>query len=307
MDTDSAYYKQVSLLIRCIPHVAAETCFALKGGTAINLFVNNFPRLSIDIDLAYLPLDSRSEALENIHAALLRISEKLETIPGITATLQTHRPDTMRIIVGLNGAQADTAQIKIEVSPVARGVLHEVEILNTVDQVEDTFGFASIQTVSMPDLYGGKLCAALDRQHPRDLFDVKFLLETRGIDREIFIGFVTYLLSHNRPMSEILNPRWKDVSDIFHTEFSGMTFEPTTLEELQAVPEAMIKSLKLHFTQADFEFLYSFKSGTPDWSLAPHKNIQHLPVVQWKLKNINKMSVEKRATALAALEKIMHS
>lgn len=189
MDTNSAYYNQVSLLIRCIPHVATETCFALKGGTAINLFVNNFPRLSIDIDLAYLPLEPRAEALDNIRAALLRISEKLNNTPGFTATMQTNRPDEMRIIVEFHGAQAETAQIKIEVSPVARGVLHEVETLSTVDQVEDTFGFASIQTVSIPDLYGGKLCAALDRQHPRDFFDAKILLETHGIDRDMFHRF----------------------------------------------------------------------------------------------------------------------
>lgn len=108
-------------------------------------------------------------------------------------------------------------------------------------------------------------------------------------------------------MSEILNPRWKDISAIFHSEFSGMTFEHVTLDELQAVPEAMINSLKLQFTQADFDFLHSFKSGTPNWSLAPHEKIQHLPAVQWKLHNINSMPAERRATALTVLEKTMHS
>ncbi len=45
------YRKQVELLVRTIPNVAEEKCFALKGGTAINLFIRNMPRLSVDIDL----------------------------------------------------------------------------------------------------------------------------------------------------------------------------------------------------------------------------------------------------------------
>lgn len=66
MNKQSTYYKQVLLLIRLIPIVEKEACFALKGGTAINLFVRDFPRLSVDIDLAYLPLEPRDLALANV-------------------------------------------------------------------------------------------------------------------------------------------------------------------------------------------------------------------------------------------------
>ena len=99
MDRSSPYYKQVSLLVTCIPRVAAETCFALKGGTAINLFVNNFPRLSVDIDLAYLGLEPREEALLNVRSALSRIAKNLNGSPGIAATLQDNKQDEMRVIV----------------------------------------------------------------------------------------------------------------------------------------------------------------------------------------------------------------
>ncbi len=91
--------------------------------------------------------------------------------------------------------------------------------------VEDVFGYASLPVVSLPDLYGGKLCAALDRQHPRDFYDVKLLLDAQELDRPIFNGFIAYLLSHNRPLAEVLNPRWKDIAEPFYREFSGMTFE----------------------------------------------------------------------------------
>lgn len=307
MDRNSPYYKQVALLVRCLPFVAEQTCFALKGGTAINLFVHNFPRLSVDIDLVYLRLEPRTVALQNAHAALARITENLNNTKSLNAILQDNKLDETRIIVKTLGRRQDSAQIKIEVSPVARGTLYEAKTCDVIKQVEDEFGFASIQTVSIPDLYGGKLCAAMDRQHPRDLFDVKILLQTLGIDRKIFIGYLAYLLSHSRPISEVMNPRWKDISDTFQKELKGMTFEPITLEELQAVPAAMAQSLKSQFIQSDFDFLHSFKSGDPDWSLAPHDQIQHLPAVQWKLLNVQKMHPEKRLRALKTLDETMHS
>lgn len=300
------YYNQVALLVNCLPYVAQESCFALKGGTAINLFVNNFPRLSVDIDLAYLPLEPREEALRNVRASLGRIRDNLNQTNNFTATLQDNKPDEMRIIVESTSNMAKgSAQIKIEVSPVARGTLHDATPCDVIEEVEDEFGFVSINTVSIPDLYGGKICAALDRQHPRDLFDVKELLETRGIDRSIFIGFLTYLLSHNRPISEVMNPRWKDIRNLFNNEFEGMAFKPVSLDELQAVPSLMLQSLKEQFTQPDFDFLYSFKSGEPDWSLSPNNQIQNLPAVQWKLLNIQKMPKDKHRSALETLSKTM--
>ena len=70
------YFQQTELLFRVLPYVAQEPCFALKGGTAINLFVRNMPRLSVDIDLTYLPLASRQTALAEIDAALVRIAPR---------------------------------------------------------------------------------------------------------------------------------------------------------------------------------------------------------------------------------------
>jgi predicted nucleotidyltransferase component of viral defense system len=300
MDRNSPYYKQVSLLIRTLPIVAEENCFALKGGTAINLFVHNFPRLYVDIDLAYLPLEDRTVALGNIRAALRRITDTINKVPDLSATLQDNKPDEMRIIVN-----SIDAQIKVEVSPVARGALRPPVEQDVTEFVEYEFGFASIQVVSLADLYGGKLCAALDRQHPRDLFDIKILLENQGINREIFNGFITYLLSHNRPMSEIMNPKWKDITEIYNKEFLGMTFEATSLGELKTIPEKMIHALKSQFTQQDFDFLKSIKQGIPNWELAPNENIQHFPAVKWKLINIQKMPEKKHKIALRKLEKIM--
>ncbi len=144
MDKQSPYYRQVALLLNALPVVASERCFALKGGTAINLFVRDFPRLSVDIDLAYILLESRDEALPNVRAALTHIAEILQQQSGISAVLQTNNPDEMRIVVS-----SQEAQIKIEVSPVARGTLYPPEERDVVEAVEDEFGFAAIQVVSV--------------------------------------------------------------------------------------------------------------------------------------------------------------
>lgn len=306
MNKQSPYYKQVSLLIRLIPVIEKEACFALKGGTAINLFVRDFPRLSVDIDLAYLPIEPRDLALSNVRNALGNITTNINKVPELNAVLQDNKPDEMRIIVEDRSSQNKGVQVKIEVSPVARGTLLPPRERDVVASVENEFGFALMKVVSLPDLYGGKLCAALDRQHPRDLFDIKMLLENQGIDRQLFNGFITYLLSHKRPISEIMNPRWKDISQVFQREFKGMTFEPVSLEDLTAVPEKMLQGLKDNFTQQDYEFLISFKKGEPNWSLACSEQIQYLPAVQWKLLNIRKMPKQKHLDSVNLLEKTMN-
>ena len=118
MDLRDSYARQVKLLMAALPHVAKESCFALKGGTAINLFVQDFPRLSVDIDLAYKSFADRDTDLAAINDALKRITASLNGRPGITAIRQENKADEKRIIVNT----AD-AKIKIEVSPVWRGLL----------------------------------------------------------------------------------------------------------------------------------------------------------------------------------------
>lgn len=288
MDKDSPYYKQLSLLIRMLPLVATETVFALKGGTAINLFVRDFSRLSVDIDLAYLPLEPRDEALINVRTALQRITDRINTQPDIRAAFQDNKADELRIVVS-----SSTATIKIEVSPVARGTLHSAVTMPVQESVEEEFGYAEIQVVSLPDLYGGKLCAAMDRQHPRDLFDVSMLLGSEGITREILVGFLTYTLSHPRPIYEVMSPIWKPLSERFQAEFDGMTFEKVECKVLASVRPKMLISLQKHFTERDHAFLMSFKQGQPDWSLFDYPNAANLPAIRWKLQNINKLAKNK--------------
>lgn len=207
MDTSSPYYRQVRLLTRVLPLVAMETCFALKGGTAINLFIRDLPRLSVDIDLVYLPMEDRETALHSIAAALTRIAEAIiRAMPGVDIIKSFEdQPDALRLFVAQGGDR-----IKIELSPVLRGSVFPEVLREVSPAVEEQFGYVEMQLLSIPDLYAGKICAALDRQHPRDLFDVKLLFENEGLTSDLVKTFLVYLISHNRTMAELLSPTRKD-------------------------------------------------------------------------------------------------
>lgn len=301
MSIESRYHEQVGLLVALLPFLNDEPCFALKGGTAINLFVQPFPRLSVDIDLAYLPLEPRNEALQRCRQALQRLAQAIGTqLSGVKAELQDNRRDELRILV-----RRGRSQVKVEVSPVLRGTVHPPQRLDVVEAVEDEYGFASVQVVSLPDLYGGKLCAALDRQHPRDLFDVKLLLDQGGLDRSVFEGFLVYLLGHPRPMSEVINPRMKSLEAIYRKEFVGMAITDIPLPQLEGVRHKLLEQLGQLITDDDVRFLLSFKQGEPDWSLFPIAGVGQLPAVMWKLANIRKMGPEKHGQSALFLEQAL--
>lgn len=298
MDRDSVYYRQAELLVRVLPFVAKETCFALKGGTAINLFLRDMPRLSVDIDLIYVPVEDRETSLTQAAAALNRIVESLISVsPHYNAKLLA---DGLKIMVDGGGFR-----VKIEMSPVTRGTVHEPKHRDIHPAVESEFGYANISVASVPDLYGGKICAALDRQHPRDIYDMMQLMSDSGITREVFEGFLVYLISHSRPISELLNPNLQDMDKAFENTFVGMTKEPIDLQTLEEARENLIKKVRKSLTEADKQFLISVKSRKPDWSLLPLEGIDQLPAVQWKLINLERISDRKRANALRKLEDVL--
>lgn len=170
----AGYKDQVHLLIQVIPEVEKEKEFALHGGTAINLFIREMPRLSVDIDLTYVPLDRRETAFRKINEGLERIKSRIEkNIPG---TKVNHQFEQLKLQVS-NGK----ATIKLEVNQGIRGVIGSLNPMILCERAQEEFdAFSSIQGVPLGQLYGGKICAALDRQHPRDLFDVHYMLEHEG-------------------------------------------------------------------------------------------------------------------------------
>jgi predicted nucleotidyltransferase component of viral defense system len=292
------YRRQVRLLMRLLPIVLREECFALKGGTAINLFVRNLPRLSVDLDLMYLPRHGRPEALAGIDAAMKRIEAAiLKEIPGAQVTRHGSEGAILRLLIITDGTQ-----VKIELSPVLRGVVNEPILMSVTEAVETAYGFAEITIVSFEDLYAGKLVAALDRQHPRDLFDVRDLLANEGLTDELRDAFVVYLLSHNRPMGEVLSGRAKNLAQEYKDGFEGMTTYPVSIENLMATQETLIDQLIGGMPDRHRTFLIGFERGTPDWSLLDVPHAKDLPAVQWRQINLATRTQEQRDALVASLE-----
>jgi len=298
---DSPYRKQVELLLRCLPEVGKETCFALKGGTAINLFVRDLPRLSVDIDLAFLPRDLWNDAILKVEDSLKRIAANIQkTIKDSRINLSKNSTTQKieKIFVGQPGAQ-----IKIEPNPVIRGSVYASTDMTTVIEVEKQFGMeASVQVLSAADLYGGKLVAALDRQHPRDLFDAKLLLENEGISAEIQKAFVVYLASHARPMHEVIKPTLQDKKEELEKEFDGMTKLPFSYSDYEDTRAKLIQYFLAHLTKEERIFLVSIQEGNPDWGQIGISDIEQLPALKWKAQNVQKMDSAKRSKATQELK-----
>ena len=186
-DPSNPYFKQVKLLVSIMPFVQRQSNFALKGGTAINLFIRNLPRLSVDIDLVYLPVNDRTTALAEIESGLRSLTTDIET-SGIANISPYYSSGKLMI-------SNREAQVKVEASQMLRGHLLPTEEKSVCSAIQEHVGSVELQLLNNNEIFAGKLCAALDRQHPRDLFDVKFLLENEGINSELIDVFIIYLLS----------------------------------------------------------------------------------------------------------------
>lgn len=297
------YLQQVKLLARLLISVNREKDFALKGGTAINLFIRDLPRLSIDIDLTYLPLQNRKDSLQNIEKALLRIQTDIERHNrGVVINQKRAKNQQLqKLIVG------QVERIKIEPNEVLRGSLHPPQLRSLSPKAQELLGLSTgdIQTLSFEDLYAGKICAALDRQHPRDLFDIDLLYRHEGITDSLRKAFVIYLASGPRPMHELLKPNYLDQKTVFQNEFLGMTYENINYDELVEVRSRLVKDINQSLTNNERQFLLSIKKGEPDYSLMPFENLEQLPALQWKLINIRKMDKAKHKVMLNKLREAL--
>lgn len=302
MDRQSHYYRQVQLLLQVIPFIAQHDCFALKGGTAINLFVRDFPRLSVDIDLVFLPMMERDEALKTIKNNLETLAQTLTNSIDNTRVFRAFqdKSDALRLLV-----ERDNIQIKIELSPVLRGTVYEPQTMPVSAAVEDEFGFAEMSVVNFADLYAGKICAALDRQHPRDLFDIKQLLDNEGLTDGLRKALLVYIISHPRPIAELLHPNFKDISGIYEGEFLNMADQDISQADLESARSLLVQLINTSLTPQERAFLLSFKNRTPNWLLLGLPGIDQLPAVRWKLQNLAKMNKDKHAEAYHQLQKIL--
>ena len=291
------YRRQVALLIRVMPIVFKIKDFAVHGGTAINLFHRNLPRYSFDIDITYIPLEDRNTSLANINMHLSALKTAIEkAVPGIRVI---HKPDVWKL-----QCTKDGTTIKIEVNGTKRGTLGDTEKMQLCEKAKAEFGmscFANI--VSWSQLYGGKIAAALSRQHPRDLFDC------RGITSDDFgavkNGFMLCLLGSDKPIIESLNPNPIDHQEALDNQFEGMTDEPFNYDDYQKARLNLIEVVNQGLTDDDKAFLISFEEGNPDWSKCCAGDLSNYPSVRWKLQNIVKLKSKNPTKHKGGVDKLI--
>jgi hypothetical protein len=284
------YLETARLLIQVAPLVFVDDQFGLKGGTAINLFLRDMPRLSVDLDLVFTDHTiGRNEAIARINAAVRDAADRLRArrleayVPGAGSDGET------KLMV-----RSGAAEVKVEINTVMRGTVHRVRRASLTPLARDTLlADIEIPVLASEDVYGGKLVAALDRQHPRDLFDVMELFKHEGITPGIRRAFVVYLASHNRPVHEVLFPELRDIQMDYERNFIGMTSQPTELAELLETRDRMINELHAGLDANERRFLLSLVTAQPEWELLGIPHVSELPAVRWKLQNLARLQRER--------------
>jgi Domain of unknown function (DUF1814). len=278
----NVYAQKVELLLRLIPIVMEEEVFAIHGGTAINLFLKDLPRYSVDIDLTYIPLADRQTSLDDINLHLKSIADKakkafkgMHIVPNF---------NTCKLLCEYLGKQ-----VKIEVNQTKRGIVGgECLSISLSEKAQNEFSlFCEAKIVPLTQLYGGKIAAALSRQHPRDLFDVKYMDIPLDECRE---GLIFCLLGSDRPIHESFAPSLIDQRDAMENQFAGMTDIPFTYEDFEETRAKLINDLRSLLTEEDKRFLVSFESGQPEWDGYEFEYFKDYPSVQWKLLNLKKLA-----------------
>jgi predicted nucleotidyltransferase component of viral defense system len=293
---NETYKKQVALLIRIMPLVYKISDFAVHGGTAINLFVKNMPRYSVDVDLTFLPIKNREESITAINNHLNTLKQQIEkAIPGVRVI---HKSAVLKLQCTFGGAT-----VKIEVNGIKRGIIGDVEDRELCDKAKEEFKMSCVaRIVPFSLLYGGKIAAALGRQHPRDLFDYKYM-EIDSFD-DIKNGFIFYLLGSDKPLIESLQPNPIDQTQALENQFQGMSDVAFNYADFEAAREDLIEKTNKNLTNIDREFLLSFESGNPDWEKCCAGDLSSFPSIQWKLKNIQTLKETNPSKFNEGIEKL---
>lgn len=290
------YLETARLLTQVAPLILSDDTFALKGGTAINLFVRDMPRLSVDLDLVFPDHRlTREQALDRINAAIREAADRLNSRGFQTYAVAVADAGETKLLVRRGGVE-----VKVEVNFVMRGTVYPVRAGSLTAKARDLLmADLELPLVATEDLYGGKLVAALDRQHPRDLFDVMQLFAHEGITPGIRRAFVVYLACHNRPVHEVLFPALRDLRQDYESTFKGMTAETIELDELLAARARLVEELPRALDADERAFLLSLVSNEPQWNLLDVDHLQELPGIRWKLRNLEQLA-ERSAARFAA-------
>jgi Nucleotidyl transferase AbiEii toxin, Type IV TA system len=258
--------------------------------TASNLFLRDMPRLSVDLDLVFTDYAlTRPAALTRINNAIRASTSRLRA-RGFTVFVPTAVAEGETTLMARQGA----IEVKVEINTVLRGAVHPERRCNMVPAAREALlADLEIPILAPEDVYGGKLVAAFDRQHPRDLFDVMELFAHGGITLSTRRAFIVYLSSHHRPVHEVLFPSLEDIRMDYERNFQGMTSEEVDLRVLLNTRDRMIAEIHAHLDPSERQFLLSLVAGEPDWGLLGIAHLRELPAIRWKLQNLERLRRER--------------
>ena len=283
-------------MLRLVPLVMDEEVFAVHGGSAINLFVNEMPRYSVDIDLTYIPLDDREKSLKEISSHLETMARKAKRMFRGLHVIPNY--GTSKLLCEYRGYQ-----VKVEVNQTKRGIVGgELQHLPLCTKAQNEFGmYCEAAIVPMTQLYGGKVAAALSRQHPRDLFDIKHMTIPMTAIRE---GLIFCLLGSDRPIHESLSPKLIDQRMAMANQFEGMSDVPFSYTEFEETRERLIRDVRELLTEEDKQFLIGFERAEPVWFGYEFANLKDYPSVKWKSMNLAKLKTKNPDKLKAEAEKL---
>lgn len=290
---------QVKLLLEVLGTIVEDPLFVLKGGTAINFFHTNLPRLSVDIDLTYTKINPRKEFLNDCSNFWQALSTELPRRHKVFVQIKSTKDGIQKQM----NISSENVAIKVETNLVLRGIIYPVISITSCEAIKIKYETKlNINTLAFEELYAGKFCAALDRQHPRDMFDVLIFFENHQISEKLKLAFLLYLISANRPIAELINPNRLDRKLLYTDEFRGMTNRQVSYRALTEAREMLISNIDSILNQQDREFLISFKRGEPAWEYFGIDHVKDMPAIKWKLHNIERMDPKKHILALNKLK-----
>lgn len=160
---------------------------------------------------------------------------------------------------------------------------------------------ATMRVVSLPDLYGGKLCAELDRQHTRDLFDVHGLFSKRG-DHGGHPPSLRDFSGQPRPSDQrTAHPKPRKLKQVLADQFAGMTIDPVPFAALETARDQLIERINADLTNAEREFLLSMKRLEPKWELLDMPGIERLPGPQTQVSVTDRMIKSRAGISILTL------
>lgn len=290
MNINEEYLEQAKLILQCIPIIFEHNVFALKGGTALNFFYRDLPRLSVDIDLTYLKINDRKNAIAEIISELNYLQKRINKISGMKVQYIKKKNNPVGKLVAIS----KKGRIKIEPNLIIRGNVLATKNVYLSKEAQKIFELnVEAKCIDEKEIIASKIVAALDRQHPRDLFDIINLVDKNEVPADTINLFIIYALQSSRPLNEIVNPNLKELSQVYKNHFEGMTFEKASLEKLKEVRRRLIEILKKSIANNYNDFFISFYELNPKWELIPFDNIENFPGIKWKINNLKKYLKQK--------------